>query len=169
MQTEEQLIELSIRGDRRAYEQLYRSHAAQIYGLCLRMCGDRTTAEDLTQEAFVLAWKKLRGFQGSSSFKTWMSRLSTNLVIDHLRSRKRWQFVDYSELEEAMQQCNTEDEMDLAKGLALLPEQARTVLVLFDYFGYKHEEISRMTGLAEGTCKAHLHRARTLLKKGLSR
>lgn len=166
-------------GDARAFERLYRAHLGRIFGLCLRLCdGDRARAEQHTQDAFVRAWEKLPGFRGDSQFSTWMHRLTVNLVLGEHRLLKRW--VTFEEDsggdDEAAAlagriehpQDRAAERMDLERALARLPKGARTVLMLHDIEGYQHEEIAALTGIAVGTSKAQLHRARRLMREWLS-
>ena len=162
-------------GDARAFEQLYRRHVGRIRGLCWRLVnGDDKRADQATQDAFVRAWEKLGGFRGDSQFSTWLHRLTVNLVLGEYRLMKRWvTFEDVAEeagddgdgvsVDEHPQQ-QTADRMDLEKALAKLPPGARSVLLLHDVEGYQHEEISELTGIAVGTSKAQLHRARKLMR-----
>ena len=89
--SEADLVRDAQRGDTAAFEELYRQHVARIYGLCLRMCANQAKAEDLTQEAFIRAWQKLGSFRRQSSFRTWLHRLTVNLVLGNLRSTGRWE------------------------------------------------------------------------------
>jgi RNA polymerase sigma-70 factor (ECF subfamily) len=161
-------------GDVRAFEQLYRDNLGRVYALCLRMTRDRTRAEELTQEAFVRAWEKLNSFRGDAAFSTWLHRLTVNLVLTDQRSRARRQdrvtLADESGLPDAPARNEAPRErMDLEAAIATLPEGARNVFVLYEIEGYRHEEIAKMMGIASGTTKAQLHRARRLLREALSR
>jgi len=159
-------------GDQLAFEQLYRSHCNRIYALCWRMCGgDKALAEDMLQEAFVRAWNKLHLFRGDSRFATWLHRLAVNVVLSDRRIRvKRLQREQF--MGDVIEQTIT-GERDVSAGLradlefaiAGLPERARTVLVLYDIEGYRHQEIARLTGMAVGSSKAQLHRARKLVRE----
>lgn len=172
--TEAQWVVKARGGDRLAFEKLYRSHCDRIYALCWRMCGgDRALAEDMVQEAFVRAWSKLDLFRGDSKFGTWLHRLTVNVVLSDRRIRvKRVQREQ--ELSEGVERMLI-GERDVSAGLrsdlegaiAGLPERARTVLVLYDIEGYQHNEIAEMTGMAIGSSKAQLHRARNLVKAAL--
>ena len=170
-------------GDARAFERLYRLNVDRIYGLCLRLChGDSSRAEQATQDAFVRAWEKLSSFRGESRFSTWMHRLTVNVVLGEHRLLRRWvTFEDEiqpavdgeagSEGLDPIESVRQEDlgsRIDLERALARLPKGARTVLMLYDVEGYQHDEISEMTGIAVGTSKAQLHRARRLLQAMLS-
>ena len=163
------LVEQSKNGDRKAYEQLYKNNVGKVHGLCLRMCGQKELAEDLTQEAFVKAWQKLDSFRGESAFGSWLYRLTSNLVIGYLRQQTKWKMECFSEVHE-----NTlgfasvhEERPDLDTALMSLPEQARVVVILHEYLGYQHNEISDMTGMAVGTSKSQLHRAKSMLKSSV--
>lgn len=172
---EQRLVKAAAGGDQRAFEKLYRAHVGKIHGLCIRLCdGDRAKAEQATQDAFVRAWEKLASFRGDSQFGTWLHRLTVNLVLGEHRLLKRWvAFEDATPDGEMMDtavehpQAQMSDRMDLEKALAWLPKGARTVIWLYDVEGYQHEEIAELTGIAVGTSKAQLHRARKLMKEML--
>lgn len=166
-------IDGALAGDARAFEHLYRKHAGRVYALCLRMTGNPSLAEELAQDAFVRAWEKLDTFRGNSQFGTWLHRLTVNVVLTALRSRNRrnereFGLDDLSHLTAEMPPREPGVMEDLEKAIASLPAGARTVFVLHDVEGYKHEDIAQMTGTAAGTCKAQLHRARRLLRERLS-
>ncbi|MGH8443236.1 MAG: RNA polymerase sigma factor [Nevskiaceae bacterium] len=160
-------------GDSRAFEQLYRRHSDKVFGLCVRLChGDRAKAEQATQDAFVRAWEKLEGFRGDSQFGTWLHRITVNVVLGEHRLLKRWTTFEDAEAQAPAPELWTvaDDGMlarDLERALAKLPKGARTVLWLHDVEGYLHEEIAELTGIAVGTSKAQLHRARKLMKEHL--
>lgn len=167
------LIAASVKGDCDAFAELYREHRGRIYALCWRMCaGQRDLAEDLTQEAFVQAWRKLSSFRGDAAFSTWLHRLAVNVVLgDKRRQARRLQTVsDTDQVVESVQVTYDWQggDRDLERAIARLPERARSVLVLHTIEGYSHVEISQLTGMAEGSSKAQLHRARQLLKEWLN-
>jgi len=167
------LVERAVGGDVEAFEDLYRESVGRVYGLCLRMCSNQSLAEELTQEAFVRAWQKLPSFRGDSAFSTWMHRLTVNVVLGHQRSSGRRQARETAAGEEWYSDGNATRErpgvaMDLERAIARLPKRARTVFVLHDVEGYKHSEISEVAGMAVGTSKAQLSRARHLLRKALA-
>ena len=159
-------------GDFKAFEEIYRRHVGRIHSLCLRMTANRDRAEELTQEAFTRAWLKLSTFRGESGFPAWLHRVAVNVVIGDGRSRSR-------RLKRESTVGNVEDlqrsaptgvpglGMDLDRAIAKLPERARSVFVLHDVEGYRHEEVGRMLDIATGTSKAQLHRARKLLREAL--
>ena len=169
--TEKRWVDKARAGDRLAFEKLYRSHCDRIYGLCWRMCGgDSALAEDMVQEAFVRAWNKLDLFKGQSKFGTWLHRLTVNVVLSDRRIRvKRLQREQEFSGDVERVQVGDRDvfaglRKDLEAAIAGLPERARTVLVLYDIEGYKHQEIADMTGMAVGSSKAQLHRARKMVQ-----
>lgn len=164
------LIALARGGNARAFEALYHAHAARVHALCLRMAGQRSLAEDLTQEAFVLAWRALPAFRGASRFGTWLHRIAVNAVLAHLRSRDDWRFDTEADAEAIAAEPAPVGRgalIDLERAIAALPPGARGVFVLHDIEGFEHAEIAGLLGIAEGTSKAHLHRARRLLARRL--
>jgi RNA polymerase sigma-70 factor (ECF subfamily) len=136
------------------------------------MCGQRALAEELTQDAFVRAWERIGSFRGESAFFSWLYRLTVNVVLGDHRSRSRRQarvveVDDLANVPRASAGRPAGLSVDLEEAIAKLPPGAREIFVLHDVEGYKHEEIAEMTGLATGTSKAHLHRARRLLREHL--
>jgi len=170
------LVESARKGDRVAFERLYHRHRNRIYGLVWRLCGgDAALAEDLLQESFVRAWQKLDSFRGDSRFGTWLHRLSANVALSERRSRLR-RVGRETELDLAVERKATGardvyagQRMDLEQAVARLPERARTVLVLYDIEGYSHAEIAEIAGMAVGSSKAQLHRARKLVREELNK
>lgn len=162
---ESALVARARANDYRAYEQLYRLHVGRVYGLCLRLCNDRDMAEDLAQEAFVLAWRKLDGFRGDSAFGSWLYRIATNAALSYLRKQKPFaRSLDIDDVEPGEEQLQVAEQMSLEHAIGLLPTGARTVFILYSLEGYTHEEIAGMLKIATGSSKAQLHRARQLLK-----
>jgi len=168
------LVERASRGDRAAFEALYRRHRNRIYAVLWRLSGgDAALAEDLLQEAFVRAWQKLDSFRGESRFATWLHRLSVNVGLTDRRMQMRRVQREVA-LEGALERVSSGDrdvraaeQLDLEAAIARLPERARTVLVLYDIEGYSHAEIAELTGMAVGSSKAQLHRARRLVQEAL--
>ena len=164
-------VERAQRGERRAFEALYREHVGRVHALCLRMSGDAHRAEELTQDVFVRAWSRLDSFRGDAAFGTWLHRIAVNAVLQKRRSdKRREQRVETREALEHEMPATRErpaDRIDLERAVATLPEGAKAVFLLHDVHGYKHHEIADMMGLAVGTTKAQLHRARRLLREAL--
>jgi RNA polymerase sigma-70 factor, ECF subfamily len=167
-----ELLERARAGDIDAYGILYGRHVGRVHAVCRRLTGDSTVAEDLTQEVFVHAWERLATFRGQSAFSTWLHPLTVNLALTHLRSRQRALVRLVPQDDEAPFDPGTpppQRELRLALEAAIdgLPAGAREVFVLHDVEGYKHEEIAALLGVAVGTSKAQLHRARRLLREVL--
>jgi RNA polymerase sigma-70 factor (ECF subfamily) len=158
-------------GDMAAFECLYRAYAGRVHGLCLRMTGHPQNAEDLTQETFVSAWRSLPAFEGRSGFGTWLHRIAVNAVLARGRSPQGRGEVSLTNDQGEDREFETPDEidtatpLDLERAIATLPPGARDVMVLHGVYGYSHEEAADMLGVAVGTCKAQLHRARRLLRE----
>ena len=168
------LVGAAARGEVPAFETLYRRHAGRVHGVIGRLVGGHgARAEDLTQEAFVRAWQALPAFRFESAFSTWLHRLAVNTALMELRSRAGGEALEtddaaldvHPEADSAGQR--TALAMDLERAVATLPPRARAVLVLYDVEGWKHEEIADALGMAIGSSKAQLHRARRLLRDRL--
>jgi RNA polymerase sigma-70 factor, ECF subfamily len=165
-----ELVARASRGDVGAFEDLYRQNVGRVYGLCLRMTGHPESAEDLTQDTFVNAWRSLQGYEGRSSFSTWLHRIAVNAVLAKRRSPQGRNEVSLTD--EAGEQMDFESDpgmddatpIDLERAIAALPPGARDIVVLHGIYGYSHEEAAGMLGVAVGTCKAQLHRARHLMR-----
>jgi len=159
------------KSDSRAFERLYRMHIDKVYGLCLRMTGNVAEAEDCAQEAFIQAWNKLSKFRGESAFATWLHRIAVNAVLGRMRKSKREQERIQVAAEVSPGPASIGDSgnlRDLSDAVDRLPAGARHVFVLSGVYGYSHEEASNMLGIAVGTSKAQLHRARRLLSQQLT-
>jgi RNA polymerase sigma-70 factor (ECF subfamily) len=170
------LVRRAQAGDQAAFREIYRQHVGRVYALCLRLTGDRVAALERTQDAFVRAWQTLRSFRGESAFGSWLHRLTVNVTwMERRTSGRREQRVAPVADPEALERPGRGGEspvalgIDLERAIAELPEGAREVFVLFDIEGYGHAEIAQMTGIAEGTSKAQLFRARRLLREKLDR
>ena len=167
---EEAWIRQAQRSDARAFEALYRLHIDKVYGLCLRMTGNVSEAEDCAQEAFIQAWNKMDKFRGDSAFATWLHRIAVNAVLGRIRKSKREQDRIQAVADTRPAPLTTGDTgefRDLAAAVDRLPKGARHVFVLHAVYGYSHDEAGKMLGIATGTSKAQLHRARRLLVQQL--
>ena len=171
--TDNELARLAAGGDTSAFEQLYRRHFRRVYTLCLRMTGNPTQAEDLTQEAFVHLLNKVGSFRGESQFTTWLHRLTVNQVLMHFRKRgvRLEQTTEDGEAPAGAvpgtddpRRVPVIDRIALERAVAQLPPGYRTVFILHDVEGYEHTEIARMLGVAPGTSKSQLHKARMRLR-----
>ena len=171
------LVAAARQGDRLAFEQLYRRHVNRLYCLCLRLGGEADLAEQLVQDAFVQAWRKLPGFRGESSFGTWLHRLTVNLALDRQRERTRRRrhetamdpLVDMPRLAADLPGVDPAvgERLDLAAALAALPEGARTAFVLHEIEGHAVSEVAALMQVSEGTVKTQLFRARRRLREVL--
>ena len=168
------LVGAAARGDTAAFETLYRRHAGRVHGVIARLVGQHgARAEDLTQEALVRASQALPAFRFESAFSTWLHRLAVNTALMELRSRRSKPLEEGDE--DVFELVGSADSaghvtalsMDLERAVASLPPRARAVLVLYDVEGWKHEEIAAELGMAVGSSKAQLHRARGLLRERL--
>lgn len=166
------LVQRARSGDTRAFERLYREHAGKVYGLCLRMTRDPALAEDCTQETFVNAWRALGQFETRSSLGTWLHRIAVNVAL--AKRRKATPVIASDDVDAEDEAVETEwtletplEVQEIETAIGSLPEGARDVLVLYAIYGYSHAEAAHMLGIAEGTCKAQLHRARGLLRDRL--
>ena len=162
-------------GDVDAFERLYREHAPAVHALARRMLGNESAAREMVQDVFVRAWERLASFRGESAFGTWLHRVGVNVILNQLRVTRRdvHRFTD-DEPDEGVPLASPSDtgveaRIDLDSAIARLPAGARTVFVLHDIEGYAHDEIAQMLGLAPGTVRAHLWRARRQLMRYLDR
>jgi RNA polymerase sigma-70 factor, ECF subfamily len=177
--SEAEAIRLAQQGDAAAFEHLYHLHKRRVYALCLRMVGNTTEAEDLTQEAFLQLFRKIATFRGESAFSTWLHRLAVNVVLMRLRKRT----LPETSLEEAtepdeetggprrdfgtadLRLSGSIDRMNLERAIAELPQGYRSIFILHDVQGYEHNEIAEMLGCSIGNSKSQLHKARMRLRE----
>jgi RNA polymerase sigma-70 factor, ECF subfamily len=169
---ESEVIRLAQQRDMQAFERLYRTHVGRVHAICLRMTANATRAEELTQKAFLLVWQKLPLFRGESAFTSWLHRVAVNTVLadlraEHRRTQRVFTTEDPAIFETPPRTVPAGIRLDLEQAIALLPPQARAVFVLHDVEGWQHDEIAAQLGVATGTSKAQLHRARKLLQEAL--
>ena len=160
-------------GEVEAFEALYRQHAARLYTLACRMAGSAEDGEDLLQEIFLQVYRKLGSFKGDSAVGTWLYRLALNHCLDYVRSRQ----AKMSKLTETLD-ADTSFEptarretpiarLDLERAIELLPEGCREAFVLHDVEGFDHKEVGQLLGIAEGTSKSQVFKARMKLRASL--
>lgn len=179
--TEAEAIERFKSGDTSCFELIYMLHKRRVYSLCLRMAGDAPTAEDLTQETFLLVFRKLRSFRGDSAFTTWLHRITVNVVLMHIRyNKRRGPDISLEELDTFDENPkdtlgtpdpvlnHSVDRVALERAIAQLPPGYRLILVLHDIEGYEHQEIAGLLGCTMGNTKSQLHKARLKLRKLLA-
>ena len=165
-------------GDLGAFEELYARHHRRVYSLCLRMTQNVTEAEDLAQEAFIQLFRKIGSFRGESAFTTWLHRLTVNQVLMHFRKRsvKRERTTKEGDIPvqivrgtENPNKMPVLDRISLDRALKQLPPGYHSVFVLHDIEGHEHEEIAKILGVAVGTSKSQLHKARMKLRRLLKK
>jgi RNA polymerase sigma-70 factor (ECF subfamily) len=169
----EDVVRRAQQGDVDAFERLYRAHAPAIHALARRMLGNDSAAREMVQDIFVRAWERLGSFRGESAFGTWLHRLGVNVILNQLRITRR-DVARFTDDEPdgrapgaAAPSSGVDERIDLDAAIARLPAGARTVFVLHDIEGYAHDEIAQMLGLAPGTIRAQLWRARRQLMRHL--
>ena len=169
----EENVRLAAAGDLRAFEDIYGAYHRRVYSLCLRMTGNISEAEDLTQDVFVQLWRKLKTFRGESAFSTWLHRMTVNAVLMHFRKpvvRAEQTTYDGDEQHERLRERLTAttssfvDRLSLDEALAKLSPGYRAVFILHDVEGYEHSQIGQILGCATGTSKSQLHKARLKLR-----
>ena len=176
--TEAEIIERAQNGDEDMFELLYRRHSRRVYAVCVRMVKNSAEAEDLTQEVFMLLFRKIQTFRGESAFSTWLHRLVVNRVLMCLR-RKSLRAVSLDGTLDAKEPsgppaidlgCRDSilegslDRINLERCIKHLPTGYRTIFVLHDVQGYKHQEIAKILGRSVGDSKSQLHKARAQLR-----
>ncbi|MFT4653077.1 MAG: RNA polymerase sigma-70 factor (ECF subfamily) [Kangiellaceae bacterium] len=166
--TESQLIVMAQAHNKEAFKALYHMHLPKVYGLCWRLCADRSQAEDATQEVFIQVWQKIGNFKGDSQFSTWLHSVSTNVTISYIRKQKGWWQkmlnIEASNIHEQTSEASIAD-TDIEKWILRLPQRARWVFVLHAIEGYRHEQVADILGIAVGTSKAQFHRAKHLIEE----
>lgn len=172
--SETDLVREAQAGSAEAFERLYRKHGRRVYAVCLRMVSDPGRAEELMQDAFVRAWSAIGSFQHRSAFGTWLHRLAVNVVLSDVRADKRRSSRELlrgelDEFEREVGGAMPETRVDLERAIAALPSGAKEVLILHDIEGYRYREIAELIGVAEGTVKSQLSRARRLVREALER
>lgn len=180
--SEEQLIRRAQQGDNGAFEELLLLHQKKVYNLCLRMSANPDDALDLSQEAFLRAWRSLGQYQFEASFSTWLFRLTSNICIDFLRRKKRRQETslteNYDDSDEGaelslpdcaplpeQQAITNETKIELARAMGQLAPDHREILQLRVVEGLPYEQIADILGVRVGTVKSRLARARLSLRK----
>jgi RNA polymerase sigma-70 factor (ECF subfamily) len=152
-------------GDLAAFEELVRSHQADVYRLALHLVRDRPTAEDVTQEAFIHAFRSLGRFRGQSKFSTWLFRITRNCAVDAIRRRERQRRRDQAPEEGPVEDFTLR--ATLTQAIDGLPAELREPFVLIEVFGLSYREASGVLGVLQGTLKSRMHRARQLLIRAL--
>ena len=168
-----QLVERCRQGELGAFEELYRQHSGRLFSLAVRMLGNQPDAEDQLQEIFLSAHRKLESFRGEAALGTWLYRLAMNQLLDYVRSRaaRTGQLTDGLDDATLLADAGGHrladraiDRIDLERALGELPEGCRAAFLLHDVEGLEHKEVSEVLGIAEGTSKSQVHKARLRLR-----
>ena len=182
MKTIKELIQSSQKGDMSAFEELLILYQDRVYTHCLHLAGNSHDAQDLAQDVFIQAFRKISSFRGDADFGTWLHRIAINLWINQLRKTTRLSVVSYDEPVctsdgEMSRELTTEENspqdfveasertLIVQAALAKLPEEFKVVVILRDLEGYSYEEISDMLSCSLGTVKSRISRGRRLLRK----
>ena len=178
-----ELIRQAGQGDESAFEQLVIAYEKPVYNLCLRICGDRDEAFDLSQDTFIKAWHAISMFQGDSKFQTWLMRIASNTCIDHLRKKKRKNVIPMTDLDredEPLERQIADYETDPAvlvekaqdheavrEAMSRLPDQDRLILSMRAIEDMSYREIGEALELQPGTVKSRISRAREKIRRSL--
>lgn len=171
------IIESVLKGCTDDFEALVREYEKPVYNLALRMTGSVEDAQDLTQETFIKAYRRLDSFRGDSKFSAWLYRIASNVCLDHLRSKARSGTVSIAVSDEDGAELDIPDTAPsveetvlgnltreaVQRGLDLLPEAQRQILLLREINGLSYEEIAQTLSLESGTVKSRIFRARKKL------
>jgi len=182
-QADMDLVRRAQEGDPDAFANLFNAHKTKIYSLCLRMTSNTAEAEDLTQDAFLQAFRKLATFRGDSALSTWLYRVAVNTVLMHMRKKGLHAVSLDQPLEQPDGSVKREqgklddrlsgsvDRIALTRAMKELPAGYRTIFVLHEVKGYEHHEIARLLRCSVGNSKSQLHKAKTRMREllGLER
>ena len=168
-------VALAAQGDTQAFERVYHAHLGRVFNLARRMAGPEA-ADEVAQDVFVRVWQKLHTFRGESSFSTWLHRLAVNVIVERFRALGTARDRFLADSEETLERLpgsglaplRYDSRIDLDAALKRLPPGARTVFVLHDVEGYRHDDIGKILGVSVGTSKSQLHRARMTLRTHLN-
>lgn len=173
---ETELVRNAQQGDGNGFKQLFDLNVNRIYAFCLRMSANPQLAEEITQDVFVKAWENLHKFRGESKFSTWLHSIAINEFLTKKRTEKRFiqRFTTTDDITKydrrgEKPEIHFNTNIDLENAISSLPAQAKAVLILHDIEGYRHREIAEMINIEVGTSKAHLHRARKILREELTK
>jgi RNA polymerase sigma-70 factor (ECF subfamily) len=176
--SEGEAIRRAQRGDPVAFEYLYKAHCRRVYSVCLRMIKNPAEAEDLTQQAFFQVFRKIGTFRGESGLSTWLHRVTVNIVLMHLRRKRRTE-IPFEDLDRPGSDDNSPREhgssdtsmlgaierLNLKRAIRKLSPGYRQQFLLYDVFGYEHSEIAGLLGCSIGCSKSQLHKARKRLRR----
>lgn len=165
------MVARALDGDQAAFKGLYDGHVDRVFRLAYRMLADEESAREATQKAFIRAFESLQQFRGDAAFSTWLHRVAVSVILNERRVAKRRapRELAFDEVSSVRSTAPPDVELGLGirKAVQELAEIYRTVFVMHDVEGYKHEEIADALGVAVGTSKARLSRARAMLRQTL--
>ena len=168
----QELVRRAQDGDAAAFEHLYRSHSRQVYSLCLRMLKNAADAEDITQQVFLILFRKIGMFCGESRLSTWLHRVTVNAVLMHMRRKRAGEARTESLDTEALpfltvsdhSMDSAVDRINLRRALRKLPAGCRRMFLLHVVLGYRHQEIAKLESCSVGCSKSQVHKARKRLQ-----
>jgi RNA polymerase sigma-70 factor (ECF subfamily) len=183
------LVRRCQRGDTEAYEEIVRKYQKRLFNIAYRMTGDYHDAADAVQEAFIAAYRNIRGFQGRSKFSTWMYTIVVNVSRNRIRQIRKQSFHEHLSLDDPVETENGRFNIEQPSGdltalerlenrergqkiqecMSALDSEFREVIVLRDVQGFSYQEIAEMLNIAEGTVKSRLYRAREKVKECLKK
>jgi RNA polymerase sigma-70 factor (ECF subfamily) len=173
--SDEELLAAHLEGDRTAFGELMTRHERRIYGLCLRILGNREDAEDATQEAFIAALRRAAAFRREAAFSTWLYRIAVNAATDQGRRRGRARTVPLETQETGHTLAIVGDPsgvvattLTVQAALRVVPEDFRVVLILCDLYGFGHAQAAEILGVPIGTVKSRVFRGRLALGEQLA-
>lgn len=174
-QKERRAVQAAQKGDAAGFQFLYERYKSYVYSLCLRMTHDPALSEDLMQDIFLHVWRKISSFKGDALFRTWLYRVAINIVLLHFRRHKEInlpldnQTLPSTELKmmENIPQPDLDQQISLQHTLGTLSPRYRSVLMLHDLHGYRHQDISQLLGITSGASRSQLHKARVKLRSAL--
>lgn len=176
-----ELVKRAQEGDSNAFGALFEAHRSRIYSVCLRMTSNAAEAEDLTQDAFLQAFRKIAKFRGDSAFSTWLHRIAVNTVLMHFRKNSTSQVSldepysdsegskirrEYGTRDRGLAGCV--DRVALARAMKELPPGYRTIFLLHEVEGYEHQEIAEMLSCSVGNSKSQLYKAKLRFRELLA-
>jgi len=166
IELDEMTLARAKRGNVAACEQIYRSFSSPAYSVAFRICQNREAAQEIAQEAFITAFRKLRQFRGDAPFWGWLRRVVVNHAISAIRRESRTETIEFQEYHVTSEggQERTGLAMDLDCALGQLGREDRAVVWLHDVEGYNHKEIAKLFGKTESFSKTRLSRARARLR-----
>ena len=165
-----EIIDRCMRGDQKAFHEIYRLYSRAMFNICYRILDDQELAEDMLQEAFVSAFQNIKSYQGRASFGAWLKKIVVNKAISHLR-KQQMEFVEFDDRFELSEEDSSDDTHLVLKvesvreAIQKLPKGFRIVFSLYLLEGYDHREIAQILGISESTSKSQYNRAKKKLKE----